>query len=142
MQIPHSKTLTIAVLQCCCWSALSAEAPSNYKSGIDVLFEGEAGVAYVEEYFYHDKLLTDKKVVYIRSDTPIIMQHNERNYGGNMHGRWRSKQLGWFLGKAGLDGIAGGGDGGIMRYKIDPDKKFGNMEWADSDLYSSNIPGY
>ena len=63
---------------------------TNYKSGIDVTWGGTKGVDYCEEYFYHDKLIDDHKVVHIRSTTPISMAHNARNtaiYGSVAGGR-------------------------------------------------------
>ncbi len=77
---------------------------TNYKSGIDVHWGGEKGSAYQEEYWYHDKLVSDTKTVYLRSDTEIKMRHNERNIG-TLAGRTKV--------------VIGADGGGQIRYEVD-----------------------
>jgi len=52
---------------------------SNNRSGISLHWLGTKGVDYMEEYLYHDKALNDRKIVYIKSTTPILMRTNEWN---------------------------------------------------------------
>lgn len=85
---------------------------TNYKSGIDVTWGGTKGTDYYEEYFFHDKLSSDAKVVYIKSSTAITMSHNARNLVN-----------GDVVGANGLDGVATSGDEGQIRYKIDRDRQ-------------------
>lgn len=62
---------------------------TNYKSGINLQFGNsestatDKGVTYAEEYFYYDKIASDKKVVYIKDTTAISMSHNSRNIAGD-----------------------------------------------------------
>ncbi|MEM4649563.1 MAG: hypothetical protein QXP78_02715 [Candidatus Bathyarchaeia archaeon] len=62
-----------------CGGPCEWDCPANYKSGISVFFNGTPGIDYSEEYFWYNKVSDDSKVVYIKSNTPIIMKHNERN---------------------------------------------------------------
>ncbi len=62
-----------------CPAAQAAEEPVNYKSGISVLFGGTRGVDWEEEVFWYKPEQDDSKVVYIRSTTSVIMQHNILN---------------------------------------------------------------
>jgi hypothetical protein len=98
----------------------------NYRSGIDLNFGDSAGtaadkgIAYCEEYLYFDKIIDDRKVVYIKDSTLISMGHNSRNIAGS----------------------AGGGDSyegvgtnvGAIKYKVDGDLRFG--------MYPQNWTGY
>jgi hypothetical protein len=65
---------------------------TNYKSGIDLNFGDSASTAadktvnYMEEYFYSSKAISDRKVVYIKSDLNITASHNSRNVAGNDDG--------------------------------------------------------
>lgn len=104
---------------------------TNYRSGIDVVWGvgdgSDKGTAYQEEYLYHDKLVNDAKIVYIKSDTNIRMSHNSRNKafynvadGGNQ-----------VIGVNGLDGVPDSGDEGIIRYKIDRDRQ-DYLVWSDN----------
>jgi len=65
------------------WTAIGATAAdselTNYKTGIDVVWDGTKGSAYQEEYWYYDKLRNDTKTVFLRSDTSITLSHNARN---------------------------------------------------------------
>jgi hypothetical protein len=65
---------------------------TNYKSGIDLNFGDSATTAadktvnYMEEYFYSSKTISDRKVVYIKSNLNITASHNSRNVAGNDDG--------------------------------------------------------
>jgi hypothetical protein len=54
---------------------------SNLRSGISLtpgVGDGsDKGVAYMEEYLYHDKSVCDRKVIYLKSDTQIALAYNE-----------------------------------------------------------------
>lgn len=112
---------------------------TNYKSGIDVTWGGTKGVDYYEEYFYHDKLISDAKVVYIKSTTEISMAHNERNtaiYASTSGGRT-------IIGVNGLDGVPNSGDEGIIRYKLDRDRQYRYrwaQNWSNTEPYV--LPAY
>ncbi len=83
---------------------------TNYKSGIDLVWLGQKGVDYQEEYLYFDKLVSDRKIVYIRSSTQIAMAHNERNRAGRTDGKDAYQSVGTDVGK--------------IRYKIDGDQRW------------------
>ena len=92
--------------------ALAADPElTNYRSGIDLVWQGEKGVDYAEEYMYHDKLIADWKVVYIKDTTPIAMSHNERNIAGNPSGTDEYIAVDPSVGK--------------IRYKVDGDQRWG-----------------
>lgn len=78
---------------------------TNYKSGISLLWGGTRGADYAEEYFYHDKLSHDSKVVYIKDTTLITMEHNANNVRGTT-----------------TDYVAAGLDDGIIKFKVDGDQ--------------------
>jgi hypothetical protein len=98
--------------------ALAADSELvNYRSGIDLNFGNSAGTAtdkgtgYCEEYLYFDKLMDDRKVVYIKAATTISMSHNTRNIAGSAGGG---------------DAYEGVGTGvGVIKYKVDGDLRFG-----------------
>lgn len=94
---------------------------TNYKTGIDVTFSGTKGVAYMEEYFYHDKVVSDRKVIYIRDDTDITMSHNSRNVAAINESSYET------IGTSG---------GGTIRYKFDRDI---NLNWSPT---GNNAPAY
>lgn len=52
---------------------------TNDKTGIDCVWGGTKTTDYQEEYFYSDKTICDRKVVYIKDTTTITMSHNVRN---------------------------------------------------------------
>ncbi len=97
-------------------AALPDPELTNYKTGIDVLFGGLRNVDYAEEYFYHDKLIDDHKVVYLKSTTTIIMKHNDRNIESPIDPT--------IVGINGRDGIPDSGDEGIIRFKLDRDMQY------------------
>jgi hypothetical protein len=60
------------------FTSTTQTSPTNYKTGIDTTFSGSEGTDYQEEYFFSDKLISDRKVVYIKSTTAITLSHNAR----------------------------------------------------------------
>jgi len=117
---------------------------TNYNSGISVLFGGEDGIDWAEEYFWHDKVEDDHKVVYIKADTPVYMMHNERNM------RTATKDTTYVtssntarfildIGVTGEDGIPDSGDEGVIRYRVDRDLQMGKYFWSKdvADRYIS-----
>ena len=87
-------------------TAFSADSElTNYKCGIDATWGGVKGTAYQEEYWYHDKLISDTKQVWIRDDTTITFGHNDRNVASLNNNRPKS--------------VIGADGGGQVRYKID-----------------------
>lgn len=93
---------------------------TNYKTGISLNFGNsmstatDKGAGYMEEYFYFDKVIDDRKVVYIKSTTPISMSHNDRNVAGAASGA---------MAYEGVDTTVG-----IIRFKVDGDQWRG--PWA------------
>jgi len=83
---------------------------TNYKSGISLRWSGTKGVDYKEEYLYHDKLVSDHKVVYLRAGTRISMSHNERNIAGKASGADAYEAVGTEVGQ--------------IRYKVDGDQRW------------------
>ncbi len=109
---------------------------SNFKSGISVNYIGAKGSAYLEEYYYSDKLVCDRKTIYIKSDTLISFEHNDRNVARISS---RNYQI---IGKDGLDGISSSGDEGTIRYKVDRDLNWGPL-WHDDGSGNPNVlPAY
>jgi len=82
---------------------------TNYKSGISLVWGGEKGVDYIEEYLYFDKIVSDRKVIYIKDTTKINALHNERNVASPGAG-------------AGYEEFSPVGE--IIRYKIDGDERW------------------
>ena len=117
---------------------LKAEDPeiTNYKTGIDAIWSGTKGVDYMEEYFYSDKLVSDRKVVYIKSDTLITLSHNQRNVA-----RVGAMRVYGQIGVNGLDGIPNSGDEGKIRYRIDADMSWG-PQWTNQGADASANPAY
>lgn len=103
---------------------------TNYRSGIDVIWGigdgSDKRTAYMEEYFYHDKLLDDHKVVYLKSTTYIAMYHNARN-AAKTGGSGAAPNV--TIGANGLDGIPNSGDEGLIRYRWDRDRQIYG-KWA------------
>lgn len=93
---------------------------TNYKSGISLEWIGEKGVDYQEEYLYFDKVVSDRKIVYIKDSTKISMFHNERNRAGTAGGSDSYESVGTDIGK--------------IRYKVD-----GDQRWQ---IYPNNYTRY
>lgn len=103
---------------------------TNYRSGIDVIWGVGDGsdkrTAYMEEYFFYDKLLDDHKVVYLKDTTYIAMYHNARNVaktGGS------GAAPNYTVGANGPDGLPNSGDEGVIRYRWDRDRQI-KGKWA------------
>lgn len=94
----------------------------NYKSGISLDFTGARGTDFAEEWFYYDKVLDDRRVIYIKAGTPISMSHNARNMAGN-DDRTRTYE-------------SVGTDVGQIRYKVDGDQYRGNIMFGWHGYYS------
>jgi hypothetical protein len=142
--LPSRRTLGLFAcgLSLFTWQILTAQDTelTNYKSGIDVIWGGTKGVDYYEEYFYHDKLIDDHKVVYIRSNTPIQMKLNSMNMA-NYH---RFDGGGQIIGVNGKDGVPNSGDEGVIRYKIDRDRQY-FFKWAQNTAKTDTarrLPAY
>jgi len=109
---------------------------SNLRSGISLtpgVGDGsDKGVAYMEEYLYHDKSVCDRKVIYLKSDTQIALAYNE--FFNVVIGRTGVK---WeVLGSAGgyADELVVGASTlpagpGIIRYRVDKDWNFSSL-WS------------
>lgn len=109
---------------------------TNYRTGIDLRCDGVKGVDYMEEYLYHDKLVSDRKIVFLRSTTAIRLLHNERNTAHYHNNRCK------IIGVDGLDALPSSGDEGIIRYKFDGDLGYGPM-WSAKDGSGANLnPAY
>lgn len=102
---------------------------TNYKSGIDAVWSGVKGTDYAEEYFYSDKVVTDRKVVYIRDTTSITLAHNARNIA-SIAGAWTT------IGVNGKDGVANSGDEGVIRFRFDRDLNYAS-NWATNPAYTA-----
>lgn len=138
---------SVLVLLPACLAA--AEPPAadpeltNYKSGIDVVWQGTKGVDYAEEYLFHDKLVDDHKVVFIRSGTKIAMRHNARNNVFIIDPAKRTSRM-LVIGADGTDGKPDSGDEGIIRYKLDRDRQY-FFKWTDNPARSITervLPAY
>lgn len=105
---------------------LAAEPASNpltnYKSGISLELQGNGGKDYVFECWYHDPLMDDHGVVYIRDSTKIAFAHNDRNTA-------------WIKGPSvvALETVAP--DKGVIRYRVDRDLNYGKA-WVDNTFPS------
>lgn len=86
----------------------------NYRSGISVT---PAVGGFHEEYFYHDPLADDAKVVYIKEDTAIAMGHNARNRRQTNVSSPSYK----IIGINGEDAAPDSGDEGVIRFFVDED---------------------
>jgi hypothetical protein len=111
---------------------------TNYKSGISLTFSGAKGTAYMEEYLYHDKLVSDRKIIYIRDTTHIFMAHNDYN---NLAIANFSNSFFYIIGKNGMDSLPGTGDEGIIRYKVDRDLQVAG-NWAGTNNPGGHFPAY
>lgn len=88
---------------------------TNYKTGITATWSGTKGTDYQEEYWYHDKLVNDTKVVFARSTVQITFGHNSQNIASRDGSRDKS--------------IIGTGTGvGHVRYHMD--KIWQEKRWA------------
>ncbi len=97
---------------------------TNYRSGISLVWQGEKGTDYVEEYLYHDKVISDRKIVYLKAGTKISMAHNGRNIAGPPNGEDTYHGVGL--------------DIGVIKFKPDGDQHWElyPKEW---ETYSSPV---
>ncbi|MEK7412713.1 MAG: hypothetical protein AAB263_05275 [Planctomycetota bacterium] len=113
----------ILLVSCINDSAIASDPElSNIKSGISLTFGtgdgSDKGTAYAEEYFYHDKMIVDRKVVYIKDATQIAMTHNSYNWAGDS--------------RVGARSVAGA-EQGIIRYRVDGDLtngRYWSRQWG------------
>jgi hypothetical protein len=118
MIMKHSLRILVMVLALSSPKLFGQSAPlTNYKTGIDTIFSGASGTDYQEEYLFSDPLVSDRKVVYIKSGTTITLAHNARNVS--------------YAGSGTYAAVANGNNGSIM-YKIDRDLQRGR-EWGDAN---------
>lgn len=96
--------------------------PVNYKSGISVFFGGVENQDWGEEIFWYKPIEDDKKVVYLKADTLITMQHNERNMRQAPNSFVYEYDI----------GINGGG---VIRYCVDRDLQIHYRWGGDNILY-------
>jgi hypothetical protein len=114
-------------------SALWASSSiTNLKSGISISIQGQDEKDYVFERFYHDSLIDDHGVFYIRDTVRIAMAHNARNEAKVAS----SNTVYAPIGVNGQDGTANSGDEGVIRYKVDRDMQWGNEWWPST---ASNV---
>lgn len=118
---------------------------TNYRSGIDAVWGigdgSDKGSAYYEEYLFYNKLLDDRKIVYIKGSTPIALSHNATNaFRGLGAG---SPAPNYVLGVNGIDGLPDSGDEGVIRYKIDRDRQiYGKWAPIYAGDAASLLPAY
>lgn len=112
--------------------SFASSAAEGSKSGIDLELTGVEGSDFAEEYFYHNRLITDRKVVYIKSATLLKFKHNSRNVA-RLNGKNYQK-----IGAHGLDGIQNSGDEGVIRYKVDRDLQWG-LRWEDRGVGNTPV---
>ncbi len=97
---------------------------TNYRSGISLYWDGERGTDYAEEYLYFDKIISDRKVIYIKDDTLISMEHNSRNIAGAASGSDNYESVSENV--------------GVIRYKVDGDQHW-EVYPAEWHAYSGAI---
>lgn len=123
-------TLSILVLALTANCVAQDPEHTNFRTGINVTPQGVKGVDYMEEYYFSDKVISDRKTIYIRSSTLLGMTHNERNIA-------RVSYACQVIGANGLDGVPNSGDEGLIRYKVDGDMHNG-LRWTDGQGGSVN----
>lgn len=109
--------------------AIEPVGRTNYKCGIDLILGGEEGKDWVEEYLYHDRIVTDRRVIYIRDTTQISFAHNDLNSVANMSSITLAGVTifsgGYYriIGKDGPDLLPNTGDEGLIRMRVDRDQQ-------------------
>lgn len=124
-------------------SAFAADSElTNYKSGIDVIWGvgdgSDKGTAYMEEYLFHNKTISDRKIVYLRDTTEIRMTHNAYNNVANHISDGvgdTTTPFGYFrvIGANGLDGAPASGDEGIIRWRMDREGQMAAFGWTSAE---------
>ncbi len=138
--------LTITIFSAIYYQATAQDSElTNYHSGISLHFGDseslatDKGVGYMEEYLFSDKFVSDRKIVYIRSDTKISASHNKFNNIAS----YPNKGYYYIIGENGPDGFPNSGDEGTIRLKIDRDRQIGAFKWAASESDPTNLfPAY
>jgi hypothetical protein len=102
--------LTLSLLFALSLPAQDAEL-FNYRSGISLVWGGTKGTDYDEEYLFQNPAVWGAKVVYIRDTTSITASHNTNNIAGTANGSDSYTAVGT--------------DVGIIKYKVDGDRRFG-----------------
>jgi len=138
-----TKSVCLCVMVTLCFlslttSAWAADEPSNYNSGISMLFSGIRGTDWDEEVFWYNPVEDDHKVVYIKSGTIITMQHNVRNMRQT---NLSDPMFIYDIGPNGEDGVANSGDEGVIRYKLDQALQDGYV-WSLDKNASERYPAY
>ena len=100
--------------------ASSVFAVPSSKSGIDINLSGTQGVDWDQEYFFHDTLVSDRSVIYVKQATTISFSHNAHNVSWQIgvDGNWH--QLPVTVGNE-----------GVIRWKVDRDLQYGRR-WGDA----------
>ncbi len=88
----------------------------NWKCGIDLTLSGTEGKDYVIEQLYHDDLVDDRSVFYLKSSVQIEMAHNARNIAPD----GKSTEGGWIYFKLDGDGLRTGYPYGLGELGPDP----------------------
>jgi len=89
---------------------------TNLRSGISLVPQGRHGEAWAYERLYHDEKVDDSGVLYVRSTTPIVLEHNERNVVSQSQ---RYVKFSRIIGRDGPDGKPDSGDEGIIKWMVD-----------------------
>lgn len=114
--------LTLHALSLTLGAKPAANPLTNYKSGISLELQGTDGKDYSFECWYHDPLIDDHGVVYIRDTTQISFAHNERNTA-------------WIKGPSSVVLKTVAPDKGVIRYRVDRDFNYG-YSWVDKTFPS------
>ncbi|XHR28900.1 MAG: hypothetical protein ACFUZC_23670 [Chthoniobacteraceae bacterium] len=105
-------TRTVVTLLWAASGSLWASNPiTNNKSGISIGITGSDETAYAFERWYHDPLVDDRGVIYIKDTTKISFEHNERNSA-------------YIKGPSSVAHQRVGLDKGVIRYKVDRDLNY------------------
>ena len=88
---------------------------TNLRSGISVVPQAQQGVDWLYERRYHDEKVDDAGILYIRANTPIVLEHNDNNVVSQDQ---RYVQFPRVIGRHGPDGKPDSGDEGIIKWMI------------------------
>lgn len=108
----------------------SSDSPPLHRGGIDVRCLGTAGVDFTSEQLYHDTAVDGTRTLAIKSNTEIVLEHNDRNSiqmmdtGTGDAVQWDSAPAAWNVTK----------NSGTIRYRIDRD-----LNWKYH--WSPGVPG-
>ncbi|MEK7413353.1 MAG: hypothetical protein AAB263_08545 [Planctomycetota bacterium] len=126
--------LSLAVFSGLVYAGDASQVPlTSYKCGISLEVLGNPGVDYACERFYHDPLIDDHGVVYVRSTSRLNFKHNERNVLNNSY-----SGLGVVIGADGANDKPG--DKGVIRFKPDMDWNW-RFSWSNGYIsMSESLP--